>query len=164
MPHDAMAGVFGALALLALLAMALGLRAFWRDIQTPAGPSMSGPVVWPALWRAMGNAASLRYLDGGVLALRMTPNRIYVGPIIISRFTALLCVLRPPRLRRSIFTDSGARRPMPYGIYPWCSALWAALGCWSAHRGFILPGKREIRLCGTRAGSAWIMRFLACCS
>lgn len=65
MPHNSMAGVFGAVAVLALLAMALGLRAFWREIQTPAAQALSWPAFWPAIWRAMGDAASLRYLDGG---------------------------------------------------------------------------------------------------
>ena len=65
MPHNAMAGVFGVVALLALLAMVLGLRAFWRDIQAPAAPSLSRSAFWAAIWRAMGDAARLRYLDGG---------------------------------------------------------------------------------------------------
>ena len=37
MPHNAMAAMFGAAFLYAIVAMAMGLRAFWRDIGEPVG-------------------------------------------------------------------------------------------------------------------------------
>lgn len=58
MPHPAMVGVFGAAFLYALLAIALGVRAFWRD-------SGAGRTTLPAVWTALRDAARLRYLDGG---------------------------------------------------------------------------------------------------
>ncbi|MFD1694268.1 tricarballylate utilization 4Fe-4S protein TcuB [Roseibium aestuarii] len=61
MPHNVMAGLFGAAFLYMLLATGLGLRAFWRDIgaQSLAAGTAS------SLWQAMKDAARLRHLDGG---------------------------------------------------------------------------------------------------
>lgn len=61
MPHDAMVAVFGAAFLYAILALALGLCAFWRDIGEPAA-TLAEP---RSLWQAVKDAATLRYLDGG---------------------------------------------------------------------------------------------------
>ena len=61
MPHNAMAGLFGAAFLYAVIALAMGLRAFWHDIGEPAG-TLADP---PSLWQAMKDAGQLRYLDGG---------------------------------------------------------------------------------------------------
>jgi citrate/tricarballylate utilization protein len=61
MPHTAMALLFGAALLYAITAMVMGVRAFWRDIGEPIG-LLADP---PSLWRAMKDAGSLRYLDGG---------------------------------------------------------------------------------------------------
>ncbi|TMJ05189.1 MAG: tricarballylate utilization 4Fe-4S protein TcuB [Alphaproteobacteria bacterium] len=59
MPHNAMALLFGAAFLYAIVALAMGVRAFWRDIGDPV---RLAPGAW---WQAMRDAASLRYLDGG---------------------------------------------------------------------------------------------------
>lgn len=56
MPHAAMAWLFGALGLYALLALALSLRAFRAEIGRDAGFDLP---------RATHDAATLRYLDGG---------------------------------------------------------------------------------------------------
>jgi citrate/tricarballylate utilization protein len=61
MPHNAMAALFGAAFLYAILALAMGVRAFWRDIGEPIGMRADAP----SLWQAMKDAAGLRYLDGG---------------------------------------------------------------------------------------------------
>ena len=61
MPHNAMAALFGAAFLYAVLALVMGVRAFWRDIGEPVG--MKGDT--PSAWQAIRDAASLRYLDGG---------------------------------------------------------------------------------------------------
>jgi citrate/tricarballylate utilization protein len=61
MPHNAMAALFGAAFLYAILALAMGVRAFWRDIGEPIGMRVDPP----ALWQAMKDAGELRYLDGG---------------------------------------------------------------------------------------------------
>jgi citrate/tricarballylate utilization protein len=61
MSHNLMTLIFGGAFSFVLLALAMGLRAFWRDIGEP--PST---LVAPAsLWAALKDAGSLRYLDGG---------------------------------------------------------------------------------------------------
>jgi citrate/tricarballylate utilization protein len=58
MPHNAMVLVFGAAFLYAIVASLMGVRRFWRDIGGP-------PVAPSALRRAIIDAGTLRYLDGG---------------------------------------------------------------------------------------------------
>ena len=60
-PHDALAVLFGGLALWILLSLGMGLRGYWRFIggRVPAGQAA------PAAARAAADALSLRYLDGG---------------------------------------------------------------------------------------------------
>jgi citrate/tricarballylate utilization protein len=57
MPHNAMALLFGLVFLYAIVALAFGLRAFWRDSGDPPGAG--------GLWQAIRDAGTLRYLDGG---------------------------------------------------------------------------------------------------
>ena len=59
MPHNAMVILFGGVFLYALVALAMGVRAFW----TAGGPI--DRLTWGDLWRATREAGSLRYLDGG---------------------------------------------------------------------------------------------------
>ncbi len=40
MPHNAMAALFGAVFLYAIVALAMGVRAFWRDMASPARRAM----------------------------------------------------------------------------------------------------------------------------
>ncbi len=61
MPHNAMALLFGAAFLYAMLALVMGVRAFWRDIGEPLG-ALAEP---RSLLQAMKDAGELRYLDGG---------------------------------------------------------------------------------------------------
>src|SRR5271169_3020566 len=61
MPHAAMATLFGAAFLYAIVALAMAVRAFWRDIGEPAG-ALREP---RSLWQAARDAGRLRYLDGG---------------------------------------------------------------------------------------------------
>jgi citrate/tricarballylate utilization protein len=58
MPHNAMAGLFLAVTAYAVVALIMGVRAFWFDTGKRA-------VTWRALWQATKDACSLRYLDGG---------------------------------------------------------------------------------------------------
>src|ERR1700681_4166329 len=60
-PHSAMAALCAAALLYAIVALAMGVRAFWRDIGEPIG-MLADP---PSLWQAMKDTAQLRYLDGG---------------------------------------------------------------------------------------------------
>lgn len=60
MPHNAMAWLFGLVALYCILAFVLSLRAFWRDVGGPKSKSgVSG------FLQAVSDAAHLRYLHGG---------------------------------------------------------------------------------------------------
>jgi citrate/tricarballylate utilization protein len=61
MPHNAMAALFGAALLYAIVALTMGVIAFWRDIGEPVG----GKVDAGSLFQAMRDAGELRYLDGG---------------------------------------------------------------------------------------------------
>jgi citrate/tricarballylate utilization protein len=61
MPHNAMVALFGAALLYAIVALAMGVRAFWRDIGEPVG-MLADP---GSLWQAIKDASQLRYLDGG---------------------------------------------------------------------------------------------------
>ncbi|NEU97757.1 tricarballylate utilization 4Fe-4S protein TcuB [Bradyrhizobium uaiense] len=61
MPHNAMALLFGAALLYAIVALAMGVRAFWRDIGEPVGMKTDAK----SLLQAVRDAGELRYLDGG---------------------------------------------------------------------------------------------------
>ncbi|WP_461357229.1 tricarballylate utilization 4Fe-4S protein TcuB [Bradyrhizobium sp. USDA 4454] len=61
MPHNAMALLFGLALLYAILALAMGVRAFWRDIGEPVGRTTDAK----SLLQAVRDAGELRYLDGG---------------------------------------------------------------------------------------------------
>jgi citrate/tricarballylate utilization protein len=61
MPHNAMALLFSAVFLYAILALFMSMRAFWHDIGEPIGMRTD----LAALWQAVRDASSLRYLDGG---------------------------------------------------------------------------------------------------
>lgn len=61
MPHNSMALLFGATFLYAIVALAMGVRNFWKDINEPAA-TLAEPA---SLWQAIKDACTLRYLDGG---------------------------------------------------------------------------------------------------
>ena len=61
MPHNAMAVLFTAAFVYAIVALVMGVRAFWRDIGEPVGMRVEPR----SLWQAMKDATRLRYLDGG---------------------------------------------------------------------------------------------------
>src|SRR3979490_3417809 len=60
MPHNRMAAFFGAAFLYAVIALVMGVRAFWRDIGEPIG-MMVGP---PSLWQALKDAGQSRSIVG----------------------------------------------------------------------------------------------------
>ena len=61
LPHNLMASLFGAVFLYAGFALFMSLRMFWRD----AGRSRPLKPDTASFWRAVKDAGSLRYLDGG---------------------------------------------------------------------------------------------------
>jgi citrate/tricarballylate utilization protein len=61
-PHNTLAVLFGAVFGFALLALAIGVARFWRDVTPGAPPPGTGA---DAVAEAAGNALRLKYLDGG---------------------------------------------------------------------------------------------------
>jgi citrate/tricarballylate utilization protein len=61
MPHGAMAALFGVAFVFAIVAMIMGVRRFWRE----SGAVLGTPIGAAALWQAVVDACTLRYLDGG---------------------------------------------------------------------------------------------------
>jgi citrate/tricarballylate utilization protein len=61
MPHNIMVLIFGVTFIYAIVAIAAGALAFWRDIGEPVA-SLGAPA---PLWQATKDAAHLKYLDGG---------------------------------------------------------------------------------------------------
>jgi len=61
-PHNLLVGLFAPVFLLATLALALGVRRFWRDV-TPA--TSGAPLSTPAAAEATDAVLRLKYLDGG---------------------------------------------------------------------------------------------------
>jgi len=61
-PHNLLVGLFGPVFLYATLALAMGVRRFWRDV-TPA--TSGAPVSSPAAAEAADAVLRLKYLDGG---------------------------------------------------------------------------------------------------
>jgi citrate/tricarballylate utilization protein len=61
MPHNIMVLIFGVTFIYAIVAIAAGALAFWRDIGEPVA-ALGAP---QPLWQATKDAAHLKYLDGG---------------------------------------------------------------------------------------------------
>jgi citrate/tricarballylate utilization protein len=59
MPHNAMAGLFGAAFIYTLVALGMGVWRFWQE----SGPALRPTP--PMFWQALRDAGRLRYLDGG---------------------------------------------------------------------------------------------------
>lgn len=60
-PHGVMALLFGGIFIYSVLALTLGIRAFWRDVDA----AMPLRIVATDILQAIRDAGSLRYLDGG---------------------------------------------------------------------------------------------------
>jgi citrate/tricarballylate utilization protein len=61
MPHNAMAALFSAAFLYAILTLVMSVRAFWRDISDP----IDGHADCGSIFQAIRDAGELRYLHGG---------------------------------------------------------------------------------------------------
>ena len=60
-PHNLMVAMFGLVFVYAIVALALGVRRFWRDI-TPPGQA---PAAGPAITEASTQVLTMKFLDGG---------------------------------------------------------------------------------------------------
>lgn len=65
MPHNAMAGLFGAAFLWALLAFLMGFRNYWRDVEGGLGPTLGRGPDLAALAAGGHDAGRLKNLHGG---------------------------------------------------------------------------------------------------
>jgi citrate/tricarballylate utilization protein len=127
MPHNAMAALFGAAFLYAVIALVMGVRAFWRDIGEPVGMKADAG----SIWQAIRDAGSLRYLDGGGVGCFTRTDRPTdrESCFTISRSTASCCASRHMRGDAVPLSSSRAKRLMPGGMRQSCSARSAASGC-----------------------------------
>ena len=125
MPHAAMAWLFGLAFLYAIVAMALGLRAFWRDIGDPVA----------ARWRlALAGDPRCRH----VALSRWRRHRLLQPRRTAERSPAVLSSSHVLRLRALLRVDlrgdalslpaSAASRRIRGGTCRWCSARSAASG------------------------------------
>lgn len=71
LPHGVISWLFGGAFGFALLALALSLRKFWKEIGEPASTLVSPR----PLWQAIRDAGSLRYLDGGGIGCHNASER-----------------------------------------------------------------------------------------
>jgi citrate/tricarballylate utilization protein len=71
MPHGAMALLFAAALVYAIIAMLMSVRLFWRDIGDPPRTGIDRS----SLWQAIRDAGALRYLDGGGLGCHNDDER-----------------------------------------------------------------------------------------
>jgi citrate/tricarballylate utilization protein len=144
MPHSAMVALFGAAFGWALLALAMGFRNSWRDVEAGNGPSLAAAPGRPSWRRALSDAASLRYLDGGGMGcgkdLETTedPRKMWHH---MTFYGFLLCL-----------ASTSAATVMHYALgwqapYSWASApvllgFWGGLGITIGPLGLLLA-KRE---------------------
>src|SRR6218665_3722591 len=124
-PHNLLVGLFAPVFLFATLALALGVRRFWRDV-TPA--TSGAPLTPPATAEAADAVLRLKYLDGG------HGEGGHAGAATTSRSTALCCASRRPAWPRSTTTPSAGRRPTTCPACRSCWAPWAASACRWARR------------------------------
>ncbi len=112
MPHNAMVGLFGAVFLYAIIALAMGARAFWRDIGEPSA-TLREPA---SLLQAVRDAGNLRYLDGGGVGCynadeRPTDNRRFYHHLTLHGFLLCFAATTVATLYHYLMA-----RPAPY---PW---------------------------------------------
>ena len=127
MPHNAMAALFGAAFLYAIVALVMGVRAFWRDIGEPIG--MQADAARSGRRSAMPASCAISMAAASAASTRTTARPTGASSITISRSTAFRCASPRPPWRRSIITCWRARRPMRGGICRSCWARSAASDC-----------------------------------
>ena len=125
MPHNAMAALFGAVFLYAIVALAMGVRAFWRDIGDPvsldAGLALAGdPRCRPV---ALSRWRRHRLLQSRRTAERPAP--LLSSPDVLRLHALLRVDLRGDGLS---LRASAASRRIRGGTCRWCSAPSAASG------------------------------------
>ena len=125
MPHNAMAALFGAAFLYAIVALVMGVRAFWRDIGEPVGMTTDAKSLWQAISRRRRVALS-RWRRRRLLQRGRAPGRSAqaLSPPHLLRLHA---VLRRDLRRHALSLPARrARRRMRGGTCRSCSARSAA--------------------------------------
>lgn len=161
MPHNAMAALFSAAFLYAILALVMSVRAFWRDIGAPIG----GRADRGSIFQAIRDAGELRYLHGGGVGCyneddKPTDRRKLFHHLTFYGF--LLC-FAATSVRRSITTSGAARRRIRGGICPWCWGHSAASVSSSVRSACSLRKRGVHRNCSTSSAMAWTSASSPCC-
>ena len=165
MPHNTMAVLFGAVFLYAIVAMAMGVRAFWRDIGEPLGTLGRRRSLWQAMQDAGTPALSRwrrrRLHERGRAAERPAPA--LSSPHLL-RLHALL--RRRPAWRRSIIISSAARRRIPWWDLPVVLGTLGGIGLSDrpARPAGRRIAKRDPALRRRERASAWTSPSSPCCS
>ena len=152
MPHNAMAALFGAAFLYAIVALAMGVRAFWRDIGEPVGMLADAAL---ALAGDEGRR-QLRYLDGGGVGCVNEDERPNDRRKIYHHLTFygfVLCFAVDLRRRRSITICSAREAPYPWWDLPVVLGTLGGIGLLIGPLG-LLTRKMEARSRAGRPGSA----------
>ncbi len=163
MPHNAMAALFSAAFLYAILALVMSVRAFWRDIGTPIGGRADGG----SIFQAIRDAGELRYLHGGGVGCyneddKPTDRRKLYPPPDVLRFSAVL--------RRDVGGDALSLPLEPRGAV---SVVGSARGAGDtrrhrSHRRSDRPVRCENAACTgvarRAAATAWTSASSPCCS
>jgi len=90
LPHNLMAGVFGAVSVFVMVAFLMGFARFWPDMGEETMEFLKAPSFSGAVWDAMG----LRYMDGGGLGCTYPTERPSNARRVFHHFTFygfLLC-------------------------------------------------------------------------
>ena len=163
MPHNAMAALFGAAFLYAIVALVMGVRAFWRDIGEPVGMTADAG----SLWQAMRDAGELRYLDGGGVGCFNEDDRPTDRRKLYHHFTFygfLLC-FASTSWRRSTTICWRARRPIRGGMLPVVLGTLGGIGLLIGPIGLLAEKwKRDPVLVDRARAWAWTSRSSSCCS
>ena len=128
MPHNAMAALFGAAFLYAIVALIMGVRAFWRDIGEPVGMKTNAGARLSGHRRRRRIALSRR--RRGRLLQRGRPptdrRKLYHH---FTFYGFALCFASTWRGDALSLSAGRARRRIRGGTCRWCSARSAASGC-----------------------------------
>ena len=157
MPHNAMAALFGAAFLYAIVALVMGVRAFWRDIGEPVGMLADPGSLWQAM-QGRGRAALSRRRRRRLLQRGRAPDRPPqdLSPSDVLRLYALL---RRDLRRDAVSLSAGARGALCV-VGPAGGAGHARRhrapdrACWGCWR----RSQSAIRRWSTRSAPAWMSR------
>ena len=141
MPHNAMAALFGAAFLYAAVAMVLGARNFWRDSGEPASTLGDAPL----LIKALKDALTVRYLDGGGVGCynadeRPSDNRRFYHQMTMHGFFACFAATSVATLYHYLL---GREAPYPWWDLPVILGTLGGIGLLVGPAGLLLAKYRR---------------------